>query len=351
MKITFFDNSTSLKTIHDLETGARGGMISSLFNVSDGLSLLGHDVSVLSDIKLGGVNDANVYWGDLEDIESLSCDILICNRGIPTDGLAGINAKHRVLWTHDLPHTGFIKKIKVLNAVDRVVFMSRYAEKVWRSFYPSIRKSVIIPNGVDKLIFYPREKDCDYIIYGSAPNRGLQYLDLVLEALRSRVRKSLYLKAFSNLQILHPNEKVNREVNMIANYEWPKDHSVDLQDPVPQWEWAKELGKAGLMIMPTAYPEICSNVILQSLVSGTPIVTTGNLGSAGEWISHGINGFMTQFLPNDYMVHTIEIVRGAKKILENRRLHDKMIKNANKTKQILSWCDVVKKWDKMLRSL
>jgi len=351
MKITFFDNSTALKTIHDLETGARGGMISSLFAVSGGLSLLGHDVSVLSDIENTGTTNTNVYWGALEEVADHTCDVLVCNRSTTDDGLCGIRAKHRVLWTHDLPHSGFIPKPKVINAFDRVVFMSKYAESVWRTFYPLIRKSEYIPNGVDKSIFYPREKDHDYIIYGSAPNRGLQYLNLILTALKNRVRPSLYLKAFSNLQILHPKETTNREINMIENYNWTKADDVQLFDPLPQNQWADELGKAGIMIMPTSYPEICSNVILQSLASGTPIVTTGNLGSVPEWVISGRNGVLTNYLPNDYMVHTIEIVRGARDVLTNRKVHDRMIRHTANTRNIWSWEDVIFKWDKMLCGL
>ena len=316
MKITFFDNSTALKTVHDLQTGARGGMISSLFNVSDGLSLLGHEVAVLSDIEKTGITPFGTYWGNLEEVPEHDCDVLVCNRSTTDDGLSGLKAKHRVLWTHDLPHSGFIPKPKLIMGFDRVVFMSKYAENVWRLFYPLIRKSLFIPNGVDKSIFYPREKDYDYIIFGSAPNRGLQYLDLILTALRNRVRKSLFLNAFSNLQILHPRETTNREINMIESYQW-KNENIGLFDPLPQRQWAHELGIAGLMIIPTAYPEICSNVVLQSLASGTPIITTGNLGSTPEWVISGYNGFTTKYLPNDYMVHTVETVRGAKKILEN----------------------------------
>ena len=92
MKITFFDNSTALKTVYDLETGARGGMISSLFAVSDGLSLLGHDVSVLSDIKKVGATEAGVYWGSADEAGDNVCDVLVCNRGAPTDGLCGVKA-------------------------------------------------------------------------------------------------------------------------------------------------------------------------------------------------------------------------------------------------------------------
>ena len=351
MKLLFFDNNTGLDTIHDLETRARGGMISSLFILTDLLQGMGHDVTVLGDIKQAGTTQAGVYWGNWKETYHTDCEVLVCNRGTTDDGLSSIGAEHRVLWTHDLPHVGHIPQPKLINAYDCVVFMSEYARRVWTTFYPVIKKYKIIPNGVDKDRFYPREKDLDYIIFGSAPNRGLQYLSLALSALQSRVRDSLYLNAYSNANILHPNEGTLHEIDMIGKYSFKDNERLIVLDPLPQKRWAEELGRAGLMIMPTSYPEICSNAILQSLASGTPIVTTGNLGSAGEWIKTGKNGWLTTFLPNDYMVHTIEIVRGAKKILENNDLHNKMIAKAPKTKRLFTWEQIASKWDKLLRSL
>ena len=351
MRLLFFDNSTGLKTVHDLKTRARGGMISSLFTITDLLSGMGHEVIVIGGIETGGTTDAGVRWRRMDEGFEAPVDVLVCNRTTTHDGFASIRAKHRILWTHDLPHSGFIPNKKIVKSYKKVVFMSRYAERVWRTFYPEIEKSVLIPNGVDRELFYPRKKDLDYLIFGSAPNRGLQYLQLIFDALKNRVSDSLYLNAYSNRDVLHPNEPTHHEINMIEKYEFTGENAINLLDPLPQKMWAEELGKAGMMILPTAYPEICSNAILQALASGTPIVTTGNLGSAPEWVKSGWNGFLTQFLPNDYMVHTLEIVKGAKEILESNKMHKKLIKNAVNTKGILSWDEVAKKWNKMLRGL
>jgi hypothetical protein len=62
MRILFLDLSTKLKTIDDLKTRARGGMISSLFRVPDELTKLGHEVVVLSDIEKDGVTEAGTVW-------------------------------------------------------------------------------------------------------------------------------------------------------------------------------------------------------------------------------------------------------------------------------------------------
>ena len=54
MKLLFVDRSTCLKTVNDLKTKPRGGMVTSLFKVTDYLSNHGCDVTVLSDILKPG---------------------------------------------------------------------------------------------------------------------------------------------------------------------------------------------------------------------------------------------------------------------------------------------------------
>jgi len=280
-------------------------------------------------------------------------DVLIINRGT-SDGHPWIRAKRRILWTHDLPHSGFIPNPKTLHAFDRVVFMSRYAERIWRTFYRTIGKSVTIPNGVNKKMFFPREKDMDYMIYASAPNRGLDKLPFVFDCIKARIDRDLKMHAYSNMAILHPNEHSKDHNEVLADgYKHEYEHidsGFKALDPIPQQQLADELGRASLMILPTPFPEICSNSILQSLASGTPIITTGNLGSAGEWVKHKHSGMLTKFITNDYVVHSVEMIRNACYVLENKKRHKRMIRNASNTR-ILSWDEVGASWKRMIENL
>ena len=354
MRILFIDRSTKLETVNDLSSRARGGMVTSLFKISDYLSERGHSVYVLGDIKHPGITPSGVRWVDGQDSMPVDYDVLVCNRGTGS-GYSDINAKHRILWTHDLPHAGFIPEPKTIKAFSATVFMSKYAERVWRDFYRDIGKSFLIPNGVDKDIFYQREKDLGYMIFASAPNRGLKRLPFIFDCIESRIGDSVRMSAYSNLKKLHPGE-VDQEIRNEEEdgfsiiYNRVAESKVSLKDPIPQKQLAEEIGSAGLMILPTDYPEICSNVILQSLASGTPIITTGSLGSSGEWIKHGKNGMLTKWHPVDYMIYQVDLIRNATKVLEDKKLHRKLIAGAQKTK-ILSWKEVGEKWETMLRKL
>lgn len=347
MKICFVDRSTHLDGVLDVNK-PRGGMITSLFKVSDYLSRLGHKVVVLSDIKHPGVTKSGVLWLNQYNLEEY--DVLILNRGIG-DGHSEIRAKKRILWTHDLPHNGFIPEPKNIRAF-HTVFMSKYAEKVWRTFYKDIKKSTIIPNGVDKTIFKDYGYVRDQLIFASAPNRGLKRLPLIYEAINTR--HPIPMKAFSNLKVLHPNEAHHQEKEQIKDsfeldYKSCAEVGIEMHDPISQKRLAQQLAKSKLMILPTDYPEICSNIILQSLACGVPVITTGKLGSAGEWVTKK-NGRLTTYLPHDYMVYQVQMVRNAVEVLDDEKLHEKLVKGALKTK-ILDWEQVGYKWNKLLNSI
>ena len=62
MRLLFIDASTKLKTVRDLDSQGRGGMVSSLFKVTDYLARRGHHVCVLSDIESTGQTKSGVNW-------------------------------------------------------------------------------------------------------------------------------------------------------------------------------------------------------------------------------------------------------------------------------------------------
>lgn len=343
MRLVFVDFSTRLETVFDLQKRARGGMVGSLFKVTDHLASVGHDVTVLSDIQHSGCTEAGTKW--LHEAWG-TYDVLVANRGIG-DGYPLIDARKRVLWTHDLPHNGFVPDPKILHAFACVIFMSRYAEAIWRTFYRDIGRSVQIPNGVDLKLFRPLEKDLRYLIYFFHPIRGLKRLPMIADAIREKVG-DVTVRAFSNARAMYPGEPLQEDHG--DQYALPEGFnagSVELCEPLPSQQIAEEVGRAGLAILPSGYPEICSNAVLQALASGTPVITTGGLGSVPEWVKHRRNGMLTRYQPADYMVHTLEMVRHATEVLENESLHRSLIRRAASTR-VLSWQEVGFKWERML---
>jgi glycosyltransferase involved in cell wall biosynthesis len=341
MRLLFVDASTKLKTVRDLETKPRGGMVQSLFKVTDYLASRGHKVFVLSDIESAGKTQAGTMWIH-EPVGQF--DVLVANRGTGL-GYPSIDARSRVLWTHDLPHNGFIPEPETIKRFAYTVFMSEYAERIWREFYRHIGRSVTIPNGVDKSVFYPREKQLDYLIYFSHPSRGLKKLPFIADAVNAAY-PGIKFRSYSNAKTVYPGESGEDDHGEQYEVDGIGEH-LERCEPLPTHRIAEEVGKAGLCVLPSGYPEICSNSVLQALASGTPVITTGGLGSTPEWVRHRKSGMLTKFQPADYMIHTLEMVRNVVEVLRDERLHRKLIKGALRTR-IYDWSQIGARWEKLL---
>ena len=261
MKILFMDPSIRAENVLDIETLPCGGRKTSMFYLPDELCKRGHRCWVVANIKRPGVTMNGTIW--CSAVPSYDFDVLVLNRGI-SDCFPGIKAKFRVLWTHDLPHSGFALQPKNLNAVGLTVFMSKYAEKVWRKFYKDIGKGAIIPNGVDKSIFKPRTESSlgGPLVFASAPNRGLKRLPLIFEAVKTRLSGcEVRMVALSNMGKLHPGEVEDVDSDGYElSYKGAEEAGIQVINPVPQPELARYLSGAAATVIPTGFPEICSNL-------------------------------------------------------------------------------------------
>ena len=350
MKLLFIDITTQLNSFTDLETKGRGGMVSSLYLLPNALSQIGHEVSVLSDVKQGGTTKDGVRWlveSDMEWLVRSEFDFIILNRQTYGDCFDEIRAKHRILWVHDMVHGGFVTKPGVARvALSATIFMSWYSEETWRSYYRDWpKRSFRIPNGVDDKLFYPGdEKDLRQVIFFSAPNRGLEYLPIIKETVEGGTGVTIRLVAFSRMSKLHPVENDDKFQDI---YDSVRARGVDLRDPVPQSELAAWVRSSGIMVKPNDYAETCSNVVLQSLASGVPVVTTP-VGADKEFVKTGWNGIVTKHTLQDGPLFVMEVIRGVAEILRDKKFHRKLIKNAPKTKRLYTWKEIGFFWSKAL---
>jgi glycosyltransferase involved in cell wall biosynthesis len=350
MKIIFVDLTTKLNSFRDLETNGRGGMVSSLYSLPNALSQIGHKVYVLSDAKKGGLTEHGVLWvieSDLKWLVKGKFDFVVLNRQTFGDCFDELMAKHRVLWVHDMVHGGWIQKPEKIKTLSAVFFMSKYSQETWNSYYKNLpKKQFIIPNGVNKNLFYPQPKDLDQMLFFSAPNRGLEHLPIILETTRAATGRDLKMVAYSNMKKLHPQEQDKFKYV----YENVKGRGVDLRDPVPQHIIADTIRRSGLMVKPNDYAETCSNTTLQALAAGVPVVT-GPTGADKEWVKTGFNGVTTNHSMQDGPLFIMEMCRGVVDILKDRKTHERLIKNAPKTKGLFTWEQIGKKWELMLTSI
>jgi glycosyltransferase involved in cell wall biosynthesis len=348
LKILFIDLTTSLESFQDLENKGRGGMVSSLYILPNVLSQLGHECYVMSDAKSCGETINGVRWineSQYDWLDKQSFDFMVLNRQLYGDAFSWIKSKHRVLWVHDMVHGGWITKPEIAKMLSATVFMSQYSVETWKAYYKTIGRHFVIPNGVDKELFKPLNKTTTSMIYFSAPNRGLEYLPMIFHSVKEKI-PDVSCIAFSNMKSLHPNESGESD-----KFEWiyqlVRDSGIVLHDVIDQKSLSTFIGASGLMIKPSDYAETCSNSTLQSLSCGTPVITS-KVGADKEWVQDKYNGRICDHILNDGPLFILEMCRAIIDTLSNDREHERMIKNAPKTKNLFTWQEIGEKWNRML---
>lgn len=336
-RVAFLDGSENAILGPGNLTGPLNGRLTCVTNIAHRLAARGHEVEII------GRHPRFYHRGCLWTHEAHGrYDALVFLRGYG-QGQPAVEAAKRFLWVRDLPHSGFCKEPEKLKGV-HVVALSNYGAGIWQTFYKEIRKVTVIPNGVDTDIFHPgtERRNPKWFIYASNPNRGLDRLPLIFETIRAR-DPQVRLWAFSDRSTLHPGE----EGDYAEAYDRCRQSGIDLCAPVPARELAGWFRRCGAMVLPTDYPEICSNTVLQALACGLPIITTGNLGATPEWVRDDFNGLLTKYQKHDYQVFDLEIARHMATVTGGGEKWKRLCDGAAKT-PVWSWDRVADAWEGLL---
>ena len=192
------------------------------------------------------------------------------------------------------------------------------------------QKIGIIFNGTDIDGFYPNEslKNNDKFIITMGGTRitarkGISYL---IEALSVLIPK--YPNIFLCL-VGEGNEKENLK-NQIKKLNL--DSFVKFIDVVPHEEIAFYYQEASLFVS-ASFNEGMSNVMLEALATGLPIIAT-ETGGTKELVKDGLNGFVTKMKDAQDLAKKIEI------IIKNDELRRRMGQESRKRAEELSWKNV-----------
>ena len=336
MKILFIDGSQGFYPDR-LSEKPTGGILTSLTLIPKYLQSKGHEIFIYSGYDKEANIDGIVYTHELKEIVP---DVVVFNRNVINNNLVEhFKAVKKIWWLHDIVDHRYLEDDGFRKA-DKIVALSEYNVKSYSDFYDiPINKFHIIGNGVDKSIFYQNgtQRDKNLYIMASAPVKGMYPVAFAFYNLKG-FNPHFELKMYCN-QSLHDFKNDALQQQQLDHL---KDAGVTICDPIPQKELAKEMQKAWAVLMPNHYPEICSNILLQSLSCGTPVVAS-NIGSVPEYIIHGENGLLTSTYPHDmywwWKDFTVQCIA-----MQNDEVHKKLINKSN----IPSWSDIGEQWHKLI---
>lgn len=143
-----------------------------------------------------------------------------------------------------------------IDSADRLIFNSYLSKNIWMNQYECQADSVVIHNGVDTDLFYPRETTIskEYLLFvGDQERKGL-----------SKIQDFASISPFP--------------IYVVGNTD-PKVANTKYLGYLDQEELARYYSSAKATIHPALF-EAFGNVVLESLACGTPVVASPNCGAS-----------------------------------------------------------------------
>lgn len=344
MRVLFSD-ATDNHNPKEIQTRPTGGILTSLTLIPKYLASLGHEVYVFSEYGKNEVIDGVHYVEPNTNIPKW--DVAVFNRNVlPEDFVKyskSIGAKN-IWWLHDVVQLTYLPDA-TYKTIDKIVALSDYCRETYSDFYSIPKeKFVVIPNGVDKTLWFPgpyESRDPRLWIMASAPIKGMLPVPSLYDNLK-RHMPELDFRLFSN-QSLHgkPNQP---EHDSFLRHMAAK--GARIQAPIPPRQLAELMRKAWCFVLPNSYPEICSNLLLQAQASGCPVLTS-DIGANPEFIRNWETGVMTtKFKPHDLHAWVLEYSRLGLKLLLNQEAHEKI--SINSSQEPKTWDQIGRLWENEL---
>jgi glycosyltransferase involved in cell wall biosynthesis len=325
-----------------------GGILNSLTLIPEYLASQGHEVYVNSTHEVEETVNGVHYVRSGKSIGKW--DVAIFNRNVLprefVDYCHQIGSKV-VWWLHDIVQTSYLPD-DVFRSVDHVIALSEYCKRTYTDFYDlDPNKVSVIPNGVDKTVFYPGDpatRNKNLVITASALTKGFLPIPTVYENLK-RYNDDIDFRIYSS-QKLHGLENSRGQKEYLASMEKQGAH---VYAPVGQEVLAHLLRQARCLLMPNSYPEICSNLLLQAQASGCPVITS-DIGANPEFIEQGVTGvYTTKYKPHDLFSWIIEYTNLVLDVAGSDSLFKKLSENS--PRDVKSWNEIGRSWNDALARL
>lgn len=202
--------------------------------------------------------------------------------------------KYRVYWIHDLPWDPELQHLSnpsSLNRFHKIVFCSHWQQSQFMNvlnvpYSPDIH---VINTGIVPFEDVVKEKETIRLAYTSTPQRGLEILLPVFDAL-SKKYDNIHLDVYSSFKIYGWEE---RDSAYEPLYKFCREHPKITYHGFQPNEVVREgLKKAHILAYPSIWMECNSAAIIEAMSAGLQVVapnyggivdTTGNLGLHYAW--------------------------------------------------------------------
>ncbi len=366
MKIAFFHQGVPC---HGLTPRLRplGGTESAMIQMAEALALIGHEVTVFTEVDRKGLF-AGVSYRPHQEFEYYAShqelDVFICIRQI-LPILLRRWAKVQIYFSPDaadqpfvntaltlqmeiqgqLTQVGLFSLEKAYPYVDQIFCVGEWqAQTFMQKFHIPNYKITVAGNGVDFRDFQtnpPLASRKRQIVYASTPFRGLEYLLRYFPKIKARVPDAT-CAVLSGMQVYGQSSEEDQK-NYGALYDLARQQEgIILHGPLSKPEMAKILCESRVMAYPNTFAETFCIAVLEGQAAGLPVVTS-RLGALIERIDPGKDGFLIPGHPS-LPTYENEFIERTCDLLQNDALWEKMNVCAYEKAKTYDYALLAKRW-------
>jgi len=334
MKLLFINNS--LINLNNKNINKVGGIEHCNIELAQGLSRLGHEVTLVSKIKNKQKvkNITNLPFNYLTSIENNNLyDIVVSSNY--SQAFKFKQKSIKVLWMHnELQIEKSLRKKEFLPIIlnkPHVVFVSNYLKQLTTSLYP-FKSKTIIPNGCSELFLNNKRSKIikPIFIWTVKRDRGL---DEIIDIWCQIIFKKLPL---AELHVHGLNVPKKKNINIDYDKFNIKFFGVVSRDFL-----ANKYKYSTAMLHP-GYAETFCISALEALASGLPVITF-NRTALAERVINNVNGYKVENF-EDMAAKAINLVA-------NKSQLTKLSNNASRSSKKFCWNNVAHTWNKYLNNL
>lgn len=220
---------------------------------------------------------------------TLDRDLLSQFQIIPTRVRKLDENKKKILWIHDLPLDGEVKKLEDpewRKQFDAIVFVSNWQQQMFNIEYDmNYNESTVIKNAIEPIQVYqkPDPKEQINLIYHTTPHRGLQILVPVFDKL-CEMHDNIHLDVYSSFS-LYGWEQRDQQYEEIfqACREHPK---ITYHGAVSNEEVREALTRSHIFAYPSIWAETSCLAAIEAMSAKNFVVCPNYAGlfeTCGDW--------------------------------------------------------------------
>lgn len=268
----------------DIANKTLGGSETAFYYMAKELAKLGHHVQVFCNTDKPGEYEGPVGYQHVNDFKEFAgivdYDVFIVSRHLDVLAKRNFKASQVAYWIHDMPAFDKNHFMTAMYRTDHCLVMSDYQKRIYTDYCGDLEKLLhVTRNGVDVDLIRSSiegvKRKNNRFVYASRPERGLDFLlEQIWPVILNAMPDAELIVSSYDTGSLHDIPKEVRAIWNRCNDLVKASPNVRHMGSLGKSDYYKLLASCRAMLYPTNFPEISCINAMETLMCGTPLIST-----------------------------------------------------------------------------